>query len=557
MTYTYSVGNKIIDLGDGRKIVDLGRGNIYLGEGKAEVFLTQDELKDLCYSLLLMGYSKELQHKTESLFNLLSKLDSDLYGTGELRLEKDKLYLGYGEDYLDITDVAKEEDFNFWRYINDIGLERTGLAGGESPYEFQEEESEKVSLRKKLGALGIIGLIGSIAGAGIYCDLVKNQGDNNSDKNYITLKEIAEENNPELIKKCIWPLSIDIGESSVLEEIVDKHNQSAVAWIAKYKNDKKFIEIQIFGYNSKFEDFIKQLDMLKIPHKLKTYRELYEEIDPSSNLENLDDEYLNDIYSVFIPTEEFFKNEERLIKLLNQSTGIDEKTIARDISELELNVKYQKLLNNVSFEIKDYDEIDVENATSPYGDALELQKILWNFTDKFYSEIFKDTEYSEAEFDKLVKSLLKKEGYTIDSLNNMKTKDVLKVLAKLIEDNVEYDDIKADLIEKGMWEDGLNTPYETLKTGKGVCSDYSVAYKGVKKVLEDDIPKLKKVRITRNGGADDHEWNNIMYFDGNKLVISSVDLTWDDVDGIPLGSENNNTLTDLSAIDDYHRLSKK
>jgi len=38
------------------------------------------------------------------------------------------------------------------------------LCGGEAPYDWRNEEPEKVSLRKKLGALGIIGLITGIAG---------------------------------------------------------------------------------------------------------------------------------------------------------------------------------------------------------------------------------------------------------------------------------------------------------------------------------------------------------------------------------------------------------
>mgnify|MGYP000586636583 CR=1 FL=1 len=532
-----SLGNRITELEEGKKIIDLGRGRIYLGEGKAEVFLTKDEVKDLCYSLLLMGYDKELRYKTEPLFDILSEVEEDLKlgsdGTGILKLENSRLTLGYKNRYEDITEIANKEGFSFWHYIHALGLERTGLAGGESPYEFEEEESEKTSLRKKFGALGIIGLIaGAAGGFGIYSG-IKNLAKKGYEKDYITLKEIAEENNPELIKKYTLPLGI--GKGSVSQDMVDKNNQIVAAWTAGYRDNKKFVEIQIFGYESNFENFIKQLDASKIPYKPKTYKELHEELNlPSSS------EHLDDIYSVLIPAEEFFKNKEKLVKLINQSTGIDEKIIAKDVNQLGLKVKYLKLLNNVSLEIMDYNEIDVENATPPFGDALELKKILWDFDDNLYSKILENPQYNEAEFENLVKSLLEKEGYSIENLNKMKTKDVLKVLAKLIEDNVEYD-------EKAK----PNTPYETLKTGKGVCSDYSDAYKAVKKVLESYIPKLKNVRIGRIGSIS-HEWNYIMYFDGNKLIISPVDLTWDDADGIPLGSKDNNTFTDLSAIDEYH-----
>ena len=556
MTSTFGSRNKITDLGDRKKIVDLGRGKIYLGEGKAKVFLTKEEIGDLCYSFLLMADSKELRYKTESLFDLLSEVEEDLKwgsnGRGVLKLENGRLTLGYKNHYEDITEIAKEEGFSFWHYIHALGLERTGLAGGESPCEFRDEKPEKVSLGKKLGALGIIGLIAGVGGAGVYCSLTKNQIDKNSEKNYITLKEIAEKNNQKMIKKYIWPLNADIGKNSILEEVTDKYGQIVRTLNIRYKNDKKFVEVQIYGYGFKFEDFVKQLDELGVLHKSKTYKELYKEINLSSSSEHLDD-----IYSVLIPTEEFFKNKEKLVKLINQSTGIDEKIIAEDVDKLELKVEYPRLLNNVSLEIKDYNEIDVENATSPYGNTLKLEKILRNFTDEFYSEMLESTEYNEREFDKLVKSLLEKEGYTIKDLNKMKTKDVLKVLAEVVEDNVEYDEVKADLIKKRMWKSWLSTPYETLKTGKGVCSDYSFTYEGVEKVLEDDIPNLRKVIVTRNRGANDHEWNNIMYFDGDKLIISPVDLTWDDADGIPLGSKNNNTLSDFSAIDNYHCFSKK
>jgi len=569
MTSVSSTGNKIIDHGDGKKIVDLGRGNIYLGEGKAEVFLTKEEIGDLCYSFLLMADSKELRYKTESLFDLISEVEEDLKwgsdGTGILKLENGRLTLGYKNRYEDITEIAKEEGFSFWHYIHALGLERTGLAGGESPCEFWEEEPEKTSLRKKLGALGIIGLIAGAASAGIYCGLVKNQGDKNFNNenfyncsenrkiepNYATLKKIAEKNDQEWIKKYIWPLNNEelTDTTWVFHEIKDnKTNLIRRLYQLEYKNDKGYIDENNKTYVGVWiddtENLVKQLYSLKIPYRPITYN--------------------NTIYSVLIPTEEFFKNKEKLIKLINQSTGVDEKIVTEDINKLEITFVYPKLLDNVSFIIKDYEEIDVENATSPYGDALKLQKILQDFIDKEYAAnlgyiMRKGGKHNDTEFEKLVKSKLKEEGYTIDDLNEMKTKEVLKVLAKLVEDNIEYDDVKADLIEKRAWKNalGLDTPYETLKSGKGVCVDYAFTYQAIKKVLEDDVPKLENVMVVMNSGCGNHAWNNIMYFDGDKLIISPVDLTWDDADGIPLGNEDNSTLTDFSAVDDYHCFIKK
>ena len=160
-------GNRIIDLGDGKKIIDLrGKGNIYLGDGEAEVFLTKKELRDLCYNLLLHGDSRELYQETEPLSELLSEVEEDLKwgsdGIGELRLENGRLLLKYeNPNYsysYDITEIAKEEGFDFWRYIHALGLERTGLAGGESPYVFQEEEKNSGLMEneklKKAFALG-------------------------------------------------------------------------------------------------------------------------------------------------------------------------------------------------------------------------------------------------------------------------------------------------------------------------------------------------------------------------------------------------------------------
>jgi len=157
---TCDAGNKIIDLGKGKKIVDLDRGNLYFGEGTGEVFLKPEELKWFYYNYA---------YNQESLFK--PKYGRDEFnpnGIGELRYDNGKLYLidASGNSY-DITKEAKDTGFNFYRFIADLGLERTGLGGGEFNGEFHFEdgnESKKKSVLNKIGTIAVTGLIG----AGIF-----------------------------------------------------------------------------------------------------------------------------------------------------------------------------------------------------------------------------------------------------------------------------------------------------------------------------------------------------------------------------------------------------
>jgi len=548
-----SLGNRIMESEEGKKIIDLGRGRIYLGEGKVEVSLTKGELRDLCHSFLLMANSKELRYKTEPLFNLLSELEEDLKwgsdGIGELRLEKGRLLLRYGSNEYDVTEIANKEGFSIWHYIHALGLERTGLAGGESLYEWKEPE--KTSLRKKLGALGIIGLIAGAASAGIYCG-IKNWIKNGYDKDYITLKEIAEENNPELIKKYIWPLYTKPFNDKYLLEL-SKVSQSGKkgSFSVECKKDDKYVEIRVASslLEPCSENFIKQLETLRIPYRPVPCKEYYDKFNVSYPVQ----QYSEDAYSVLIPTEKFLENKKKLIKLISQSSGTDKKIVTENVNKLISAIEYRRTISSVTPVIKDWKEIDIENASSPHGDALKFQKIL----QEIEHEEYRYDEEKAAEFDKFVKSKLEAEGYTIEKLSNMNMKKVLEILAKLVEDNLEWDNSTFYLINpEGMKIPKLNYSYKALKTGKGCCADYSFAYEEVIKILKDDIPKLRNVIITSNP-APGHIWNNIMYFDGNRLVISPIDLSYDDGDGIPLGSRDNDTLTDFSAVDKYHYFTRE
>ena len=157
---TRDAGNKIIDLGEGKKIVDLDRGNLYLGEGRGEVFLKPDELKWLYYNYGFKSRPLFKPRYGEKKFNQ--------NGIGELRYDNGKLYLidASGNSY-DITKESKDTGFNFYRFIADLGLERTGLGGGEFNGEFHFEDGKrpkKKSVLNKIGTLAVTGLIG----AGIF-----------------------------------------------------------------------------------------------------------------------------------------------------------------------------------------------------------------------------------------------------------------------------------------------------------------------------------------------------------------------------------------------------
>ncbi len=188
MTSSYNiVGNRIINPGEGKKIVDLDRGNLYLGEGKGEVFLSREYAKDLVDSFrlfsdpkisdVLPSYNKDDKHE--------DGFDSDgcklTYDNGKIGLVD-----ASGRVYKDIEKYDK--DFSFYRYISQLGLERTGLAGGEAGEVSKNEKKgfwERHKTLKKVGGAVGVGLIGAgiVFGAG----LIGNQYQEDSHK--ITLED--------------------------------------------------------------------------------------------------------------------------------------------------------------------------------------------------------------------------------------------------------------------------------------------------------------------------------------------------------------------------------
>ncbi len=170
---SHMYGNKITDLGDGSKIVNLlDRGNSYPGEGGGEVFLPREYAEDLVDSLrlfsdpriseVLPSYNKDGSYEHEDGF--------DLNGTCKLRYDNGKLSLvdASGRSYKDIEKYDK--DFNFHRYISQLGL-GAGLAGGEASDEFEPEKErfrDKHPNLFKGAAIGAACLLPVGVGVGAY-----------------------------------------------------------------------------------------------------------------------------------------------------------------------------------------------------------------------------------------------------------------------------------------------------------------------------------------------------------------------------------------------------
>ena len=249
MTNSYKGGNKVIDLGDEKKIIDLDRGNLYLGEGKGEVFLHPEELKWFYYN-----FASKLEPTL--------KPKKDLEGIGELRYDNGRLNLidASGNSY-DITKEAKDIGFDFYRYISQLGLERTGLGGGEFNEDNYSEEKEgsqdKHKTLKKIGA--IVGT--SIIGAGIVfgAGLIGGQDQNNLEN---IVYENMEKINSTLHEKEFSYCSDTLTDNINLHEVVPYN----------YK---------ITGYGS-LGIYI-TIDDNEIPNDVKTFKAL---VELGYNLEN-------------------------------------------------------------------------------------------------------------------------------------------------------------------------------------------------------------------------------------------------------------------------------
>ncbi len=162
-------GNKIINLGEGEKIVDLGIGNLYLGEGRGEVFLPREYAKDLVDSFRLFSDPK--------ISDILPSYDKD----GEDGFDSDGCELRYYNGKLSLVDASGkvyrgiekyDKNFNFYRYISQLGLERTGLAGGEAGDKFEPEKErfrDKHPNLFKGAAIGAACLLPVGFGIGAYC----------------------------------------------------------------------------------------------------------------------------------------------------------------------------------------------------------------------------------------------------------------------------------------------------------------------------------------------------------------------------------------------------
>ncbi len=202
-------GNKIINLGEGEKIVDLGIGNLYLGEGRGEVFLPREYAKDLVDSFRLFSDSKISDALPPYNKDRKNTDGVNLNGICELRYDNGKLSLVDASDRI-YDGIEKYNDgFNFYRYISQLGLERTGLAGGEASDEFEPEKEkfrDKHPNLVKGAAIGAACLLPVGVGLGAYCtsdnpvkDIVKDIKESDFAKYipHVAAKDISPNSNQE------------------------------------------------------------------------------------------------------------------------------------------------------------------------------------------------------------------------------------------------------------------------------------------------------------------------------------------------------------------------
>ena len=163
-------GNHIIDLGK-EKILDMGTGNLYLGKGRGEVFLSNKDAHDLIDSFRLFSnpeildvlppYNKDGSYEHED--------GVDLGGICELRYDKGRIDFIDASDnvYPDLQEYLK--GFNFYRYLEQMGYNTAGLAGGEAGVEVEPKRfGDKHPYLQKAGAIAAAGLISVGVGLGAY-----------------------------------------------------------------------------------------------------------------------------------------------------------------------------------------------------------------------------------------------------------------------------------------------------------------------------------------------------------------------------------------------------
>jgi len=452
-------------------------------------------------------------------------------------------------------------------------------------------ENRKIRNKKMTTAIAL-GLIGAGIAAGIgihYNHQEQTQNDQQFNETYITLEEIAKNSTETQRYFCSNRDKYDLAYKIDFENNIrdPKNNSYFINELYIGRDNSKDIFISdLFFTKSIFE--VTPIEKLKLGLKLGGINYSTDKKRSGRDIQIMD---YNKKFGgsgfgtnyptpdVWIPIEEFKANKEKISNILCESFRWNKEDI-KNLKE-KYPQSYETEWNNLIYSILNKTKVDSAINNLLYhdkylniGDTPPKCKIV-NSLDAFSNEYIPDNKISKVlldhshniieqknpeEFDRFAKELIKKEGYIIEDLNKKTTPEILKVLINLTENNLEYDQnhsIKrfgSDQIPIEYYPDG-----EHFKSGTGTCIDYAISFAKLKNILEDDIPKLKNIIIVPiRSDPMTHAWNLIEQYNPKEdiLYIYPVDLTYDDADGTPLNSENNNTVTDLSAVDKYHYLTK-
>ncbi len=465
-----------------------------------------------------------------------------------------------------------------------------------------EKFAEFVGKHKKVVSVGELALYLSSYGVPALSALVNSDAKMKIEGEKISLKDLAE--NPELIKEIDQASSagtpIDIlkeyspqGDFSCFDSngdtrvfsISDKTNikddneiertvhlsfkglMPTSEEIGKLNNDLESIGIslgmteKVYGENgnckviddkgSKWSDFVRNSEQvakiiannLNVPeNEVKKYIDNLIMPDTSKiSVVELDDFKINK--NLEIP-EDAFKLNDKWNKICYKHIGINSDfSYWLDASEKEFTEWVQK------------------NGYENVGNSADARKLLIEEKRDYnnlpavkfeglISQEEKEVEYKNIDkFRELFLEGLNEDGYNIEELKKIaeeNPEEVIKIISKVIGDNVSYDwleylDIVLSKPIKELTGKDINylekkhskgIPYITMESGKGVCHDYAITFAVAKHILEEEgVPNLDKFVAISTVSSDkmNHQWNNLATVNSEgKLIVSSLDSCWDD-----------------------------
>lgn len=383
-------------------------------------------------------------------------------------------------------------------------------------------------------------------------------------KNHISLEDLVD--NPELINN----IDLKSSTASPLKIAADYYSEPIFhdGFMIKGMQNKKNYGIEFTGMY--YGDTNKNRE---IHYKLR------------ADMNNLG---FNDNYQIDFT--EFEKNIDKIAEVISTDVGISKETILNHLQEtFKVNpenisvVKYENWEINKELSFKSIlldKNTEVEENYSRATSTEEKNKILEEFEkwgkENGYDDVYiaktkeeyifhpslrdaipedniqtiggikefiseKQQEEENKEFENILMQKLKDSGYTVDKLKKIAEEDpkqIINVIASVIAENVEYDKEKYEL-QKNEKYDQLKrqTPYHTLKYGKGVCMDYAQLFCRIKDHLEKiGVPHLNKFISSLSSDGDprfDHAWVNLTTViktvdKKDKLLITAIDPTWND-----------------------------